>query len=137
HVFIPVSASPRNVIMLPDGRPPIDSSNAPIPLLMFAIFFSTPGTVSVDPACSGTGPGTLAGILLGRVLIVPLEPLVPLPLPLGILGCYLSRLLRSSCYRRLRRFLPLLLWRRLRPWLTLRTPTGPLMTMPSGPMAKA
>src|SRR3989442_1642975 len=93
--------------MLPDGRPPIDSSNAPIPLLMFAIFFSTPGTVSVDPACSGTGPGTLAGILLGRVLIVPLEPLVPLPLPLGILGCYLSRLLRSSCYRRLLPFLPL------------------------------
>src|SRR5712691_2974521 len=24
--------------MLPDGRPPIDSSNAPIPLLIFAIF---------------------------------------------------------------------------------------------------
>src|SRR5712664_2810807 len=26
--------------MLPDGRPPMDSSNAPIPLLIFAIFFS-------------------------------------------------------------------------------------------------
>src|SRR2546422_10094411 len=97
--------------MLPEGRPPIDSSTAPIPLLMFAIFsLSTPVAVSVDPACSGTGPGTLAGILLGRLLIVPLEPLVPLPLPLGILGCYLYRLLRSSCYRRIRRFLTLLLW---------------------------
>src|SRR5712664_4466275 len=121
--------------MLPDGRPPIDSSNAPIPLLIFAIFFTTPVDARVGPACSSIGPGTLAGILLRR-LFVPLEPLVPLPLPLGILGCYLSRLLRCPCYRRLRRFLPLLLWRRL-PWLTLRTPTGPLMTMPSGPIAKA
>src|SRR5207249_5822169 len=122
--------------MLPEGRPPSDSSKAPIPLLMFAIFsISTLIGVPVGPVGSGTGPDTLLGILLGRRLVVPLEPLVPLPLPLGILGCYLSRLLRCPCYRRLRRFLPLLLWRRLR--LTLRTPTGPLMTMPSGPMAKA
>src|SRR5439155_27126411 len=104
--------------MLPEGRPPIDSSKAPIPLRIFAIFFFTPIGVPVGPVCSGTGPGTL----LGRGLVVPLEPLVPLPLPLGILGCCLSRLLRSSCYPRLRRFLPLLLWRRLWPWLTLRTP---------------
>jgi len=57
---------------------------------------------------SGTGPGTLVGILLRR-LFVPLEPLFHYLCPLGY---WMLPVTSSSVpvLPRLRRFLPLLLW---------------------------
>ena len=52
--------------MLPDGRPPIDSSNAPIPLLIFAIF-SLP--------------------LLVSLLVMPVRVLVRVPL---LVSCFVG-----------------------------------------------
>src|SRR5215467_8043068 len=118
---MPVSASPRNVMIAPEGRPPSDSSNAEIPLFTFMLV--TSGVVSVVSA------GFLRRDLLGQRLEHVLEPLVPLPRPPRILELRSSRLLRRQHQRRLRRCLRGL-WRRLC-LLTLRTPIGPLISTPS------